>query len=59
MPSYWMSVKGPRGVMTVQVGVVNGQIASTPPIVGRFIGQPIENLQKWMQSQGDYKEKVT
>jgi len=45
--------------MTVQVGVVNGKIASAPPIVSKFIGQPIENLRKWMQTQGDYKEKGT
>lgn len=59
MPSYWMSTKGPRGVITIQVGVVNGKIASAPPIAGRFIGQPIENLRKWMQAQGTYKEKET
>jgi len=53
MSSYWMSSKA----MTVMVGVVNGKIASGPPIVSKFIGQPIENLRKWMQSQGDYKEK--
>jgi hypothetical protein len=53
MPSFWMSSK----VMTVQVGVVNGKIASAPPIVGKFIGQPIDNLRKWMQTQPGYKEK--
>jgi len=55
MPSYWMSSK----VMTVQVGVVNGKIASGPPIVSKFLGQPIDNLRKWMKAQGDYKEKET
>lgn len=59
MSSYWMSVKGAKGTMTVQVGVVDGKIASAPPIVGKFIGQPIENLRKWMQAQGSYKEKET
>lgn len=59
MPSYWMSVKGPTRVMTVTVGVVDGKIASAPPIVSKFIGQPIENLRTWMQSLGDYKEKET
>jgi hypothetical protein len=54
-----MSVKGTKGTMTVQVGVVNGKIASAPPVVGKFIGQPIENLRKWMQAQGSYKEKET
>ena len=55
MPSYWMSSKD----MTVQVGVVNGIIRSAPPIVGKFIGQPIEVLRRWMQAQGSYKEKET
>jgi len=57
MPSYWMSVKGPKGTITVQVGVVSGIIRSAPPIVGKFIGQPIEVLRRWMQAQGSYKEK--
>ena len=51
--SFWMSSKD----MTITVGVVDGIIRSAPPIVGKFIGQPIENLRRWMQTQPGYKEK--
>ena len=38
--------------MTIAVDVVNGIIVETPPVVGKFVGQPIWNLIRWMRKQG-------
>lgn len=46
--SYWLSSES----MTVGVEVnEKGTITSTPPIVRKFIGQPLKNLVKWMMKQ--------
>jgi hypothetical protein len=45
--NYWLSTER----MTVGVEVVNGKIKTCPPIVQKFIGQPVENLISWMKRQ--------
>jgi len=34
--------------MTVAVATTNGRIVKGPPIVRRFIGQPLGNLARWL-----------
>jgi hypothetical protein len=46
----WLSSKR----MTVAVACCGDTIVEGPPIVRRFIGQPIANLDRWMRRQGDY-----
>lgn len=49
MRSYWVSSK----TMTVLVDADDhGVITVGPPIVHRFIGQPVGNLISWMRRQG-------
>lgn len=52
MTFLWMSTER----MTVQVRVEDGVVVSTPPIVRKFVGQPIENLQRWLSKQPGYIE---
>ena len=41
--------------MTIGVGVDRYQrIVVAPPIVRRFIGQPLNNIRRWMQKQGGF-----
>jgi hypothetical protein len=43
--------------MTCGVDVEDGRIVDAPPIVKKFIGQPIENFRDWMSKQkGGCKE---
>ena len=37
--------------MTVGVRVLDGRIVETPPIVRRFLGQPEDNLVRWLSRQ--------
>lgn len=50
---YWLSSKS----MTVGVTVKDGKITRAAPIVRRFIGQPLENLVRWMETQKDFRMK--
>lgn len=38
--------------MTVYVGVDDDTIVEAPPVVRRFVGQPVSNLVEWMLRQG-------
>lgn len=38
--------------MTILIGVDCGKIITTPPIAKVFVGQPLDNILKWMKSQG-------
>jgi len=50
----WMS----SDAMTVVVEVrFDGVIVKAPPIVHRFLGQPIDNLRLWMSKQPGFKEE--
>jgi hypothetical protein len=42
--------------MTVLVEVKNGKILRCPRAVGKFKGQPLDNLREWMKKQGGFKE---
>jgi hypothetical protein len=42
---FWISSTS----MTVEVITVNRKIVGGPPIVGKFIGQPVTNLIYWMK----------
>lgn len=53
---YWMSSEK----MTVGVGVVDGIIRRAAPIVYKFRGQPLENLERWMRGHGGFEmEEMT
>ena len=42
--------------MTVGVHVdPKDRIVKAPPIVRKFVGQPLSNLTGWMQQQGDFR----
>lgn len=52
---YWLSSES----MTVAVSVnSDGIITRTPAIVYKFVGQPLDNLRKWMRKQGGFREGV-
>lgn len=51
--SYWLS----SNKMTIGVDVnLIDIIVFAPPIAKVFIGQPLDNLRRWMRKQGGYKE---
>ena len=52
MTRFWLS----SVAMTVVVEVQYGRIVGGPPIVNRFIGQPLGNLREWMKRQGGFRE---
>jgi hypothetical protein len=41
--------------MTVVVRVDNGLVVEAPPIVRKFIGQPQENLLRWLSFQPGFR----
>lgn len=47
----WWYLSTPK--MTVTVEVVNGKVASGPPIVRKFVGQPASALKAWLGKQGN------
>lgn len=53
MDDFWVSSNG----MTVCVTVSrkSGLIQEAPPIVRKFVGQPLVNLSRWMQRQGGFQ----
>ena len=53
MQSYWLSSEK----MTVLVDVKDNTIVIAPPIVRKFLGQPIKSLINWMEKQGGLKVK--
>jgi hypothetical protein len=48
---YWMSTLS----MAFSVKVEDEIIIQTPPIVTRFIGQPLKNLVRWMKKQSNFE----
>lgn len=55
LESWWVSNR----VMTFGVTVENGIIIETAPIARKFIGQPFDNLERWMMRLSHYrKEKL-
>lgn len=44
--------------MTVSVSVENGIIVATAPITRKFIGQPLDNLVRWMRSLGGFRHEL-
>lgn len=52
MSEWWLSSRR----MTVVVEERDGIVVDAAPIVRKFIGQPLENLTRWMRQQGGYRE---
>jgi len=50
----WLWLSNSR--MTVAVMVTDEQITDGPPIVRKFLGQPISNLIRWMKKYQGYKQ---
>lgn len=42
--------------MTVMIETIDDIIVRGPPIIRKFKGQPINNLRRWMQKQGGFRE---
>ena len=54
MPYWYLSSKQ----MTVGVETdKTGRIVNSAPIVKKFIGQPLANLEVWMKKQGGYRKE--
>ena len=51
MKHYWLS----SSKMTVGVGTDKGFLVYGPPIVRKFMGQPIVNLVNWLKKQGSFR----
>ena len=55
----WMSWKY-KGYVTCCVDIKGGKITKTPPILNKFIGQPVKNLYTWVNGRDliwiEYKE---
>lgn len=41
--------------MTVKVTVRDGIIIDAAPVVRKFVGQPIKNLEAWMRRHGGFR----
>lgn len=55
MPDHWLSTER----MTVAVTTDDqGRITEAAPIVRKFVGQPLDNLIRWMEKQGGFRQKV-
>lgn len=52
MSKWWLSSRR----MTVVVEEQGNLVVDAAPIVRKFIGQPLENLTRWMRRQGGYRE---
>jgi len=57
----WMSWKY-KGYVTCCVDIKGGKITKTPPILSKFIGQPVKNLHLWLIDRDliwiEYKEEL-
>lgn len=50
--TFWLS----SDQMTVEVVVdFDGKICKAAPIVRKFIGQPLDNLVRWMETQTNFR----
>ena len=52
--AWWYSSR----VITVLVIEEHGIIKRTAPVTGKFIGQPIINLERWMTKQGKFRKEI-
>jgi hypothetical protein len=54
MPLYWFSTAS----MTVGVETdEHDAVVITPPILRTFIGQPIDNVRRWLSGQAEFREE--
>ena len=44
--------------MTIAVLVEDGIVLTAPPVAQKFIGQPLDNLVRWMEKQGGFRMKA-
>lgn len=51
---YWASTQR----MTVGVRVEGGLVVDCAPVVRRFVGQPAENLARWLRRQGGFEVRL-
>ena len=51
---HWFSTQR----MTVAVEVKDGMIIWAPPIIQKFVGQPIGNLERWLEKQGEVRAAI-
>lgn len=51
--TYWYSTTK----MTIMVEEEDGVIIKAPPIVYKFLGQPLVRLEKWLQKQEGYRKE--
>jgi hypothetical protein len=59
----WISWKwNKNNTVTVYVDVKGGKIIKVPPILNKFLGQPIRNLYLWVKDKNliwiEYKEEL-
>jgi hypothetical protein len=54
MKWYWLS----SNKMTISADVEKGVIIETAPVARKFVGQPIQNLIRWMRKQGGFRFSV-
>lgn len=55
MLKYWLSCKK----FTVQINCDGANyIIKTPPIVSKFLGQPLKNLEYWMEKIGGFQKEL-
>lgn len=48
---YWVSTKRMTGLVTVR----DGRVVLAPPILRKFLGQPVNNLINWLMKQEGFK----
>lgn len=53
MQEWWLSTEK----MTVYAKVVQGRVVETSPIINVFLGQPLDNLRRWLRRQGGFRQK--
>lgn len=54
---WWFSSLSMTVVVIVYANGVS-HIVDTAPVTKKFIGQPLENLERWMSSQGGFRKSL-
>lgn len=56
---YLLSVSAPK-LKGLGGGVVvsDGKVSSAPPLLKKFVGQPVENLERWIKSNGGTSKRM-
>ena len=49
----WNYLSSPRMTVAVEVEVESRLVKTAPPIARKFVGQPVSNLVRWLERQGD------